>query len=261
MSHHVHIADPVQIHEWSTHVWNKNEMYFVSLCARKKYDDKLILINPFFMRRNIPRRRPSDCESNKDKRLLNTVRQFEFPIDAITDDCGQTISPKALVVYVSYNPSDVRAATVQFMKQQLDNLTRSPSKKVKTRMIGFNEIKEEVDEEKAIVNPLSLIKSCLQKCAKEHTYMNVDIDDETLYPEVMAFLQDKGFPVHCATRTRGGYHILLRCDKLTRNMHTLLWKEKEKNKWIKVELHKDQVTPLPGTYQGGHLVHFVYKSW
>jgi len=237
-THYEHIHDPALIKEWADHVWKPEKRYLVMLAARKKYDPTVKVKRAFIMRKDI---------FNRPGRLAQSVKQYEFPLDALLDDNGVPVKQQALVTYVTPNPRDTFVAACEMSRMCLEYVRTNHHSKQENKT--------------TYPSVVGQAKTALQKCAEEVPYLTIDVDDKAIGPTVDQFLRREKFPIHCLVETRGGFHVLLRTAELTKHHRTILWKEKTEQWKDKVEIHKDQVTPLPGTVQGGFPVRFAWTSW
>ncbi len=203
----------------------ENEKFYACLFMRKKYckDVPWIKSDKGQLKRFL-----TDKERFKDK-----IRQLEVAVGAYTFDDNPT-PQESLALYMTPNPRDMWKATVRCIGK-FANMLECQTKNANPHQEAMSEIQRTVGERKFIM---------------------FDIDDKNpdILKEVIRLTDG-----YCdITETRGGYHVFV----LKEFADTI----SEKNKLWYPEIAKfadqagDNMTPVVGTYQGGHLVKFLRKD-
>lgn len=235
-AHYELVYDPNQIREWCDYMWTPHDTHMIMIAARKKYVPDVKVKAAFVLRRDIV---------NEPGRLLDAIRQYEFPVDALKDDAGNPIPNAALAVYVTLNPRDPLRAVADLAVATTQHLQR--------RSVGADDV--------AAPRVVSLAKSLLQTACLKKQYLTVDIDDKALFGAVVSVIDPRQTPIQCIVETRGGFHIILDLKNLTPEGDSALRLALRAWPKTQVELLRDQNTPVPGTVQGGFRVRFVFRSW
>lgn len=200
-----------------------NEQYYISLFSRKKYDTSGIL----------------KCDKNCIKRvtarkrdIVSKIEQMEVKLGAYQYD-GKPIPQEALAVYITPNPRDLTKAGLILLKGIADKIAQGND-----------------------YNPQSLALDKIQITSSRKFYHDVDLDfleDSKLEDLMLVMSSFINLDACTFIKTRGGYHCLVRYDKIHNEFA---------NKWyqgfagIKMEplsvmMNSDNMIPLPGAFQGG----------
>lgn len=203
----------------------ENETYYFCLFSRNKYckDIKHISSDKAQLKRFL---------TNKE-RMFNKIKQLEIEVGEyyqFRNDTKVEIPQEALALYMNPNPRNQKKAIYPTIKKYLEILECNGK--------GFNIVQEALSQ--------------VQKARSRNVYYNVDFDiEKTLYETVKAKVDS--FEVEGQwVETRGGYHYLLDLEKTKDSF----WFKKFQN--IEgVEMVKDMMLPVPGTYQGGFTPKFI----
>lgn len=143
---------------------------------------------------------------------------------------GQRIAPETIVCYMTPEPRNVERATKQVVASY---------------------ILKQPEEEFRISS--KFLSEC-QKCSAERNLLDIDIDDREMYPLVMDALENMMLVPALSIQTRGGYHLLCKdpTNQQCNQLHALCKLHKGR-----VELLKNALVPIPGTWQGGFAVKYV----
>jgi len=192
-----------------------------------------------------------------------------------TEETGETgeetakIPADSIVFYMTLNPRFTALALTKLAAALMEDETKK-ERKTHFRLDGY-------------------IHDELHRTPKAFTYTDLDIDCERdiakLTQLVAAFDRIDLWPALAfALETRGGYHLVLKSDFLTRTNRKQLWefrltcqctkdKDNDKDKgelkkpskkvahkyWFSID--DDSMVPLPGTRQGGFLVRLIREPF
>lgn len=227
-----------------------NEQYYLSLFARKKYCPELIKSNDKTQLKRFTATK---------KNILDKIKGLEKPLGRWK--LRETEAPQeSLVLYIHPNPRDMKKAT-RMMGKKCWDLERSNN---------FNLVAEAM--------------SCVQKSIGTRTYVHFDIDEtdinleliKNIFPKKVKYSLNynekpiqwlEEYPFYWV-QTRGGYHLLINPELVTRyNMiqhHQDYHGHKTPKDWFRevvklynVEQSGDLMLPVPGTYQGGFTPKFI----
>lgn len=257
-----------------------DEVYFVSLSARAKYLTKeqkefLALGRTEMFERRIIR------EKNWIK-FLRTLRKFEANDGAYTSKKGSSIPQSSIVVYWNINPSSSLQVYKEFTKTMTDYMAELGVCARDSRKSG---------DILSRVNKMDrLLMNCYQKNKGTKHYIDIDFDisSKDYSSVVIPFrksLRERGVR-HLVVGTKSGYHILLDRSTLNYNFNEDVYKANENlirvclkekgislNEYFKdrpkteinvkeltggeIIVNKNDMIPLPGTYQGGFPVNIL----
>jgi len=195
----------------------EGECYYVSLFARKKYhvsaqNDKC----------NCKRFTATDKGW-----LIKKIRQLEIPIGRYFNKNGTPVHNDALALYISINPRSFAGAQKRLLIRLAEVITRG----------NIN------------LNPASMALSDIQRSKSRTVFVDFDFDDVQFndLPVLKYIINREAFDV---LNTRGGFHLLVRPDKVT---------EEFKNNWYKnltaipqCDVSGDNMIPIAGCTQGGY---------
>jgi len=190
------------------------ECYYVSLFARKKYDQTgLVKSDKAQLKR---------FTASKDL-LIQKISQLET---SYYSD-GKLVDESALALYISINP-------------------RSYEKAGKALLIDLaNKITQEYNG----WNPHSLALNCIQTSAGKKRFFDFDFDNislEDLKPMVLNHINGDAVSF---LQTRGGVHVLVHLDKIE-NSYKKSWHQSI-SKIRECDISGDNLVPVPGCCQGG----------
>jgi hypothetical protein len=200
----------------------EHEKYYACLFMRKKYckDVPWIKSDKGQLKRFV---------SDKD-RLFDKISQLEVKVGAYKFD-GNDVPQESLALYISPNPRNLWRATIRSIGQ-LAKVLEGNSKNC---------------------NPHAEVLSEIQRSASERDFVIFDIDEknETTLNTVIETVDG-----YCdVVETRGGYHVFVHKDKVE-SITDKMW-------YTKIQKFSDQcgdlMSPVVGTYQGGHVPNFIRK--
>ena len=199
-----------------------HERYYVSLFARRKYDQTIKGSNKANLKRFL-----TDKE-----RMLSKIRQLEIPVGRY-DSKGNEVDEKSLALYVTPNPRCMRSTSFNLVSQLMVRL----------------------QNENQAFNPQSVLLTTAHKSKSRTEWVDFDIDLECESSAKSAAIRScvdtvtkiVGQAAVAFVETRGGVHCLV-CPARVKD---------EKNWFQKItrELNVDQqgdlLLPVPGCNQGG----------
>lgn len=200
---------------------NRNEAYYMALCARSKYDVNLP-VNKLFLKKAIV----TDLSL-----FIQKIRSMEVRTPYTYD--GKEISQDSLVMYMSVNPRNTRLAAKKTIQRLTDLLYDD----------GF-------------VNPQSVAIDCIQDSNGKTLYRSFDFDkvslDETII-EIDKFLSRKKYRI---LKSKNGFHIQVIIDRLEPHETKTYFNNMKKVKGCDVST-EDMLMAIPGTTQGGFTPYIV----
>lgn len=199
----------------------KDETYYVSLFARKKYanDQSLLKSDKSQLKR---------FTATKDW-LFSKIKQLEVEIGAYTTN-GIPIPEESLALYISINPRNLVKAT-------------------KNSLIKFANV---ITEDYNGYNPQALVMSEIQTAKGTNHYFDFDFDHITVSrleakidytkvnKEALVFLE-----------TRGGVHLLFKYDQLDPQFKKTWYQHLSSLEGC--DAKGDNLTPVPGCTQGNFI--------
>ncbi len=201
---------------------SKDECYYISLFARKKYSRELIWSSDKSQLKRLTVSKKSD--------IIKKLKQLE-----VVDGCytlGDRIAPQdSLVVYIHTNPRSQLKAARTLAKKLMDIIVDNAS--------GFNVHQEAL--------------SAIQGSPGEKLYVDFDFDlnDKSEIPILIDKIR-QCININCCTfvETRGGVHCLVKLREI---------EPEYKNSWyiniskLGCDVNGDCMIPIPGTCQGGFI--------
>lgn len=202
----------------------ENETFYCCLFARKKY-------HPDVTSAKSDKAQLKRFTSTKE-RLVSKIRQLEAPLGSYTQmrkEGGEMPVPQeALAFYIALNPRDLEAACINTTKVLIDRAF-DPHRTFNPQVIAMSEI---------------------QKARSRKIWIDFDFDDMEWTDIMFRIDALEIINLDCISilKTRGGFHLLIKIDKIA---------EQYKNNWYKnimklgPDVARDIMMPCPGTYQGG----------
>jgi hypothetical protein len=197
----------------------KNEIYYVALFARKKYDEVLKSDKSQLKR----------FTATKD-RLLIKIKQLEIEVGRYQSD-GIEVSQKSLALYIMPNPRSLQKASLELLESIVNDINNG-----------------------RVHNPNSESLSAIQKSCARKLFCDVDIDleDKSKIPTIIEDIE-KNINPNCLTliETRGGLHVLVETSKVEKQ-YSKSWYMNIVNKYADPTRSKpmDNLIPIPGCIQG-----------
>jgi len=208
-----------------------HERFYVSLFARRKYDDRVKGSDKANLKRFL---------SNKE-RLFEKIQQLELPVGRYLTK-GVVVPDESLALYICPNPRCMRKTSFDLVKQLMvrlenenqsfnphaDALTWAHKSKGRTVWVDFD-----IDLEVEPSNKQALVNDCMRTII------------EIVGTDAVSFIE-----------TRGGIHCLVQPQKVVgeKNWHQKIIRS------IKVDQQGDLLLPVPGCCQGGFVPKFVSRE-
>lgn len=194
---------------------NEDEIYYLSLFARKKYCPELICSDDKTQLKRL---------TSKKKDIVKKIKQLEVNY-GLYDLNGRIAPQESLVMYIHPNPRSQLKAAKHLMRKLTDIIW--------DRYKGFNVYQEAL--------------SALQKSKSKGYFIDFDIDvnKTTFDPNIIYESINKDATT--LIETRGGYHCLIEVAKIRDEYKKTFYQNLAKYSDIK----GDCFIPIPGTIQGG----------
>jgi len=206
----------------------EHETIYNALFTRKKYSD--LTTHPWIKAdKNHIRRFTSNKERLKDK-----IKQLECPLGSYVvkgkGGEGFVVPQESLVLYCSPNARDLWKATIQ----------------------GAIDLMKVVQCQGKNSNPHQEILSTIQRTASKKRIVTFDVDEKN--QNVLDRFTDVCGKAVDVVETRGGYHFLVHPKEMPKN-----------TKWHQTlsevsDVTGDALLPVPGTFQGGHVVKMIINN-
>jgi len=216
----------------------KDEVYFVSLSARNKY-----LTDEERQRFRLGKTEMFGRTTIKDfNDLPYIVRKLEGFLGAYRTRSGLEIPEQARVVYINVNPSSTIKAYTALTKDLNDALFRCH--------LGTCDYSMFKSIERRILNHV-------QRSRSRQVFVDIDFDNvsETLVKVFRGRIRDTE---NYLIRTKSGVHVLIKKETLTKDIKLGViienFNDEAKTSGGEVEINQNQMVPMPGTMQAGHLV-------
>lgn len=212
--------------EWLPEL-QSGEKYYYCLFARSKYAEGVAHIRSDKAQL---KRGSSDKE-----RLFDKIRQLEVPIGAYKQR-GVEIPQECLAVYITPNPRDMEKASINTMVKLAHC--------IKNKNIS--------------VNPHAEAMSEIQKAKSRTCFIDFDIDESDenklmdIHQKIRQFINKEAITW---LKTRGGLHCLIRPELINTQFKKSFYQHIAKIE--QVDQCGDQMIPIPGTFQGGFMPHFI----
>lgn len=193
---------------------NEDEIYYLSLFARKKYCPELIWSNDKTQLKRL---------TSKKKDVIKKIKQLEVEY-GLYDLNGRIVPQESLVIYIHPNPrSQLKAA--RYLLRKLTDIICDDSK-------GFNIYQEAL--------------SALQKSKSKGYFIDFDIDvNKTIFdPNIIYESINKDSVT--LIETRGGYHCLIEVAKIEDKYRKTFYQSLKQFS----DVEGDCFIPIPGTIQG-----------
>lgn len=205
----------------------ENETYYLTLLSRNKYAK-----NPINSRTTPLKRLTSDK-----KYMLQNIKQLECPLGSYTKD-GTFVEPESLALYITTNPRCKKKAIFGLLSEIATNLKHNCT----------------------TYNPLSDALTCINRAKSRPVFVTFDIDNKIdIETHIYKIWDTVGQDAVAAIETHGGYHVLIRPDKVVA-------KQKDWYRIIDMYLSDkgvdqtgDILSPVPGTLQGNFKVTLQYQ--
>lgn len=260
MSHYEIIHDEEELKWFFENVMPEllpHEVYFLSLSARNKYlttderEEVGLGRTEMFSRAIIHQRSWSS--------FIRTLRRMECDSRGFTTKKDCPIPGKAIVCYFNINPTNTIKALGEFQSK----MHTYTNELVSCSMSGNN-----VDiAVKEITRMDTHLMTCMQKSSGTRHWIDFDFDvpEEYDIDFVSKFIEKKGISKYYWISTKSGYHLLIDKAQLKFNPKDIIdFAETAIADFLKgdkfeIIQNTNNMIPLPGTYQAGHLVRVLNK--
>lgn len=259
------IADENVIRNFYNTVLNNlesHEVNFVSIAARKKYLTEkeasvIKLGNTQMLGKTV-------IKENNVEKFLNRIKQLDAQSSFYEDFDGNIIPRTCMSYYININPSSVLKTLHEFK-----NVLASYDLEATYLLMNNNAQKKEeyFGRLKTLVNKMY---TCFQTCRSKKRWIDIDCDVtdtdiESLFNVAKEFVASNKKFEGCKVVgivTRGGLHILLSTDNLKGNPQLLVetlqkYVKENGGDYKEILLNKNEMIPLPGTYQGNKVVRML----
>ncbi len=200
--------------EWLPNL-NKDECYYVTLFARKKYHPSA-------------KNDKSQCKrvtATSKEWLIKKIRQFEIVEGAYTNKDGSSVHNDSLALYISVNPRSFPKAQVHLLRKLVDTVTGN----------GIT------------MNPYSLAMSSIQKSKSRTVFVDFDFDDIEFTEDMFYGILNK--ESYSVLITRGGFHLLIDPLRVDPEYKRSWYKKISEMKYC--DVCGDNLIPVAGCTQGG----------
>lgn len=219
-------------------------VYFVSLSARNKYLTKEerekygLKKTEMFCRTII--RHPNF------ENFYQKILELENHLRVMKTNSGLYFPKHALICYINLYTSSTIRATREYIKKISDKV--------------FNEIGCDYPDLKQFKYCDKLWLSEVQKAKYHSPLLDIDFDvsDYSVVKEFITKFNEKSKNnVKYLIETKGGWHIILRKQDIGFNFHSIVTDLNDRvGSEEEVQINKNNMVPLPGTFQGGKEVRF-----
>lgn len=244
MTHHVVVGDKDELKRFFECVLaplEDDHVYTIFSVARKKWDtrDELSRSEEALMRKIL---KAYDFET-----FYRTLKKFEVPKEALVDrNTKESIKSDVIGYYIDITPKSVARGMELFITEGVRDL------------LGTRTNKAQLSHLKGVEGKLF---SCVARSnsKKQYKILDVDIRFPWVLSECMNILKENDIPIRWVSQTRGGYHIIIPVGPKIAELYKVAWPKIQEKYGEKIELN-DRATPIPGTWQGGHLVKQVKEE-
>lgn len=203
----------------------EHEVYCVNLFARSKYSKSITHIgsDQQQVRRII----------TKKEFLFEKIKQLECE-DGSYKQKHRDIPQEALAVYITLNPRDLIKAGANCFRKLADFV-------VTKKYNGYNAYQMSMSE--------------IQKAVSRKIYYDLDFDNADMNETVSALNKFINEDCYRVLNTRGGFHIIIELSKVDKKF-SKTW-HKSVTALAGCDSKRDNMIPIPGTYQGGFTPKFI----
>lgn len=197
---------------------NEDEIYYLSLFARKKYCPELIWSNDKTQLKRLV---------SKKRDIIKKIKQLEVDY-GLYDLNGRIVPQESLVIYIHPNPRSQLKAARHLMRKLTDIICDNAK--------GFNVYQEAL--------------SALQKSKSKGYFIDFDIDIDKSTFDVKTIFKYINKDAVTLIETRGGYHVLIEVKKIDEKYKKSFYQDLRRFS----DVEGDCFIPIPGTIQGGFKV-------
>lgn len=198
-----------------------DETFYCTLFARKKYWPTIKADKGQLKRFVSPKHR-----------IIDKIRQLECEVGSYTFE-GHVIPNEALCCYITPNPRSNKKATLIAIRKLAD-------------LLAYDNKDYNLHQE---------ILSCVQQAKSRTVVLDFDFDCDEM-PNLEGIVNPSSYRV---CKTRGGFHILVRPELVEPEYkHSF---HKKLSSLPGCDVKGDCLLPIPGTYQGGHVVELLEPNY
>lgn len=202
---------------------SSDEIYYLSVFARKKYSPELIWSNDKTQLKRF---------TSKKKDIIKKIKQLEIK-QGLYDLNGRSVPQESLVVYIHPNPRSQMKAARHLMRKLTDIIC--------DQCKGFNVHQEAL--------------SALQKSKSKGYFIDFDIDiDKDKFDANEMIYKYINKNAVTLIETRGGYHCLIKVSRIGKEYKNTFYQNLKKYS----DVEGDCFIPIPGTIQGGFNVNIKH---
>jgi hypothetical protein len=226
----------------------KDENYFLSLSARNKY---LNAEERNFYQLGRTEMFGRLLARSKEDYVLK-MKDLVVKLQSRTTNNGRKVPSKAVVCYANINPTSMIKAYEMFMNEMNKEIYSAFYAEQKNKEANYESIKF---ADRVFMN-------CCQKARSRRVYIDIDMDtkDKNIFEEFRSSIEfAPGLEYHII-ETHGGYHFLIKCDTipekfdLYKQVNLANFKAERLLEAKEVIINKNQMVPIPGTFQSSFLV-------
>lgn len=254
MSHYEIIHDEEELKWFFDNVMPEllpHEVYFLSLSARNKYLSleeraEVGLGRTEMFNRTIIHQRSWSS-------FIRVLRRMECDVRGFTTKKDLPVPEKTIICYFNINPTNTIKALGEFQSKM-----HTYSNELISCAMSGNNVDIAVKE---ITRMDAHLMTCMQKSTGTRHWVDFDFDipkDCGMVISVSVYLESRGISNYYWIDTKSGYHLLIDKSQLKFNPQDII---NEALKYIPEGLedfeiiqNRNNMIPLPGTYQAGHLV-------
>jgi hypothetical protein len=231
------------------------ETYFFSLSARNKYlteeerEELCLGRTEMFERRTL---RTYDYQ-----KFIRLIHKFECNPAAYTTKNNSIIPSKCIICYVNINPSNMLKAYTEFNYVMQEYILELSLNALNGRSL------DDISDRLSRIDRLLLDK--IQKARGRRVWIDIDFDvpkNSPLLSEYIKELKENQIKFEVID-THSGYHILLKRETIKYNyLKTLeVFDRIASEVGGEIKQNKNEMVPLPGTFQGGYPVRIVTEEY
>lgn len=227
-----------------------NEVHFISLAARNKYlteeeREEYRLGKTQMVYKTVLRK----YDFNK---FLSKIYQIDTSADYFLTLNDKYIPKKCCVLYANINPSDTIKATADFKKILADYDSELFNISINTSDKGRFE-----NAMKRYNNLHNNLLTCYQNNRSRKIWSDIDCDGDIKLEDLQSFVRNLNLNESSRVvlvKTHGGFHFLMRTEDMNKEYNPGIVQSKLTENFgdicKEIVINKNEMIPIPGTYQG-----------